>query len=196
MPAICPQKVSAHITASCDNPIYGGLEQKAYIINREDIDAFVRTNSIVSSLTLKADTHAYAVQNVSKQPFNGTNTAMVEGTASNTFTKTAAILIPSNDPDVIENVVEKLANGEFVLIFENKYKNSTGNNAFEVFGLDRGLHAATIDNDKYSEETDGGWAVTLVEEKTPHPATFIFAAAQGDPSVATTRAYLEALLAS
>lgn len=196
MPTICPNKVSQHIEANCSDPIFAGLEQKAYLINREDIDAFVRANGIVSSLTLKTGTNAYQVQNASKQPFNGTTTAMNEGAASNTFNKTAAIIIPDNGPDVVTNVIEKLANGEFVLIFENKYKNSTGDNAFEVFGLDRGLHAATIDNDKYSEDTDGGWAVTLVEERTPHAATFIFAAAQGDPTVTTTRAYLDALLAS
>lgn len=196
MPIVCPSKVSQNIEANCTDPIYAGLEQKAYLINREDIDAFVRTNGIVSSLTLKSGMTAFQVQNASKQPFNGTTTAMNEGAASNTFNKTAAIIIPNNSPEVVTNVIEKLANGEFVLIFENKYKNSTGNNAFEVFGLDRGLHAATIDNDKYSEDTDGGWAVTLVEERTPHAATFIFAAAEGDPTIATTRAYLEAMLAS
>ena len=195
MNVICPVKISAHIKENCSNPNFGGLEQVGYIINKEDIDAYVRDGATISSLVLKTGAKAYAVQNAQKSPFNGTATSMTSGNAKNTFNRTCVILVPSNDPETSENVIDKLANGSFVVILENQYKNTAGDNAFEVFGIDKGLKASAIENDKYAEETDGGWKVTLVEEKTPHSATFLFASAEGDPTIVTTRAYLDAMLA-
>ena len=43
-------------------------------------------------------------------------------------------------------------------------------------------------NDKYSEDTDGGWAVTLVEEGAPSSGIFLFT-----ESIAATRAALKSL---
>ena len=34
--------------------------------------------------------------------------------------------------------------------------------------------ATTIENNKYSEETEGGWSVTLEEQKVPKSALFLF----------------------
>lgn len=93
-------------------------------------------------------------------PFTGTNTALAVGTYQNTFTNTVNMVILANDPDVCADIIDGLANGEYVVILENKAKNlqkeeNPGDSAFQIYGYYQGLKAAEISNDKYSEETDG-----------------------------------------
>ena len=114
-----------------------------------------------------------------KNPFTGTKTSLVAGTYRSSFTNTVAIVILANDPDVCADVIDGLANGTYVVVLENKYKGlqkegNPGDAAFQVYGYYQGLTATAIDNDKYSEDTEGGWAVTLEEQKTPKSALFLF----------------------
>lgn len=106
------------------------------------------------------------------------------------------MIILGNDPDVCANVIDGLATGEFVCILENKYKNTNkattpGDSAFQIYGYYQGLKAATLENDKYSEDTEGGWNVVLTETKSPKSALFYF-----DTDLATTRTKLETLTAA
>ena len=94
----------------------------------------------------------------------------------------------NSGPDVSKNIIDQLANGRFVFIFENKYAGTDGKNTFEIYGLEQGLTASEMTNDKYSEDTDGGWAVTLVEENAPSSGIFFFT-----ESLAATRAALKSL---
>ena len=101
------------------------------------------------------------------------------GTYRSSFTNTVAIVILANDPDVCADVIDGLANGTYVVVLENKFKGlqkegNPGDAAFQVYGYYQGLTATAIDNDKYSEDTEGGWAVTLEEQKTPKSALFLF----------------------
>ena len=66
-----------------------------------------------------------------------------------------------------------------------------GDAAFQVYGYYQGLTAATIENDKYSEETEGGWAVSLVEKRVPKSALFLF-----KTSYETTRTAVNTLTAA
>ena len=71
------------------------------------------------------------------------------------------MVVLANDPDVCNDIIDGLANGDFVVVLENKAKglNKTenpGDSAFQVYGYYQGLKAAEIGNDKYSEETEGG----------------------------------------
>lgn len=70
------------------------------------------------------------------------------------------MVVLANDPDVCNDIIDGLANGDFVVVLENKAKglNKTenpGDSAFQVYGYYQGLKAAEIGNDKYSEETEG-----------------------------------------
>lgn len=55
----------------------------------------------------------------------------------------------------------------------NKTENP-GDSAFQVYGYYQGLKAAEIGNDKYSEETEGGWNISLQETKVPKSALFLY----------------------
>lgn len=190
---ICDFKLAKDIAGSCESPQVAGLKNTGYLINFDDIDwdalAKDQTNAkIVASLTLLSGKRAYKVIVPGNTPFTGTNAALAAGTYRNKFTKTANIVVLDSGPDVSKNVIDQLANGRFVFIFENKYAGADKKNTFEIYGLETGLVATEMTNEKYSEETDGGWAVTLVETGAPSSGLFFF-----NESITATRAALTSL---
>lgn len=182
--AVCDNIIKKGISPSCDDPLVQGVEQRGVIINRDDIDfsaaVFNTTRkNVIETIALKAGKNAYEVVVMGSTPFTGTNTALATGTYRNTFTNTVSIVILDNGPDVCENVIDGLANGEFVVILENKFKGlqkeeNPGDPAFQVYGWYQGLRASEMTNDKYSEDTDGGWAVSLQETRAPKSGVFLF----------------------
>lgn len=196
---VCDYMVKKDIQLDCDNPIVPGVEQEGVIINRKDIDfttvAFNATRkNVIETLALKEGKKGYKVVVLGSTPFTGTNTALAAGTYRNTFTNTVNMVVLANDPDVCADVIDGLANGEFVVILENKAKSldkeeNPGDSAYQIYGYYQGLKAAELSNDKYSEETEGGWAVSLQETKVPKSALFYY-----KTSYETTKAAVDALV--
>ena len=94
-----------------------------------------------------------------------------------------------NGPEVANKVIDPLANGEFVVVAENRHKGTLGASAFQVYGLKQGLRASAGSNDKYAEETNGGWLVTLTESRAPDSALFL-----GGASYSAVKALFDSLL--
>lgn len=184
MAGVCDNAIKKDILLNCDDPIVPGVEQEGVIINRSDIDfstvSFNTTRkNVIETLALKSGKKGYKVVVSGSTPFTGTNTALATGTYRNTFINTVNMVILANDPDVCADIIDGLANGEYVVILENKAKNllkeeNPGDSAFQIYGYYQGLKAAEISNDKYSEETEGGWSVSLQETKVPKSALFYF----------------------
>lgn len=194
MSEACDYKLAQNIGASCDNPQVQGLKNKGYLINYDDIDFdSVKRNDdnslIIEDLTLLSGKKAYSAYVPGKTPYTGTKAELATGTYSNKFNKTVSIVVLDSGPDVAKNIINNLANGKFVFIMENKYQGDDKKNTFEIYGFEQGLVASEITNEKYSEDTDGGWAVTLIEENTPSSGIFLF-----KESIKATRAALESLL--
>lgn len=170
----CDNLLSKAIQPNCENPITRGIEANGYIINRKDLDlsTFSVENGVIKSLKLVTGKKAYAVHVPSNTPFSGTTTTLEAGTHRNSFTHNVGFIILDNGPEVVANVIEPLANGEFVIIYENKFKGNAGESAYQVVGLDQGLKASTLENDKWSEDTEGGWNVVMTETKSPRAAVF------------------------
>lgn len=189
MAEACDFALAQDISVQCDKPQQAGLKNTGWLVNYDDIDfdTLEQTGNIVTKLSLLQN-RAYRVFVPGKTPFTGTQSALVVGTYANKFNKTASIVVLDSGPDVSENVIDQLANGRFVFIFENKYKGKDNKNTFEIYGLEQGLTATEMTNDKYSEDTDGGWAVTLVEEKAPKSGIFFF-----KESLTATRAAIKSL---
>lgn len=190
----CDFKLAADIAGSCESPQVAGMKNTGYLINYDDIDWDNLAKSddndhIVTSLALLSGKRAYKVVVPGKTPFTGTQSAMTAGTYRNKFTKSAHIVVLDSGPDVTKNVIDQLANGKFVFIFENKYQGEDKKNTFEIYGLEQGLSASEMTNEKYSEDTDGGWAVTLEETNAPSSGMFLF-----NESISATRAALASLV--
>lgn len=191
----CDFKLAADLAASCESSSVSGIRNNGWIINTDDIDfdACARDTSnpcILKTLVLKNGKKAYRMYVPGKTPFTGTNKAIAAGTYRSKFTKTVSLVVLDNGPDVANNIINPLANGSFVVILENKYAGKDGKNTFEVYGFEQGLSATALADDKYSEETDGGWSATLEETGAPSAGLYLF-----NDSVATTRTAIASLVA-
>lgn len=176
---LCDSIIKQSIAINCDNPITKGLEANGVIINRQDVDfaatAFDATRkNIIKTLALKTGKKGYEVYCPGSTPFTGTKTSLEKGTYTNKWTNDLPLVVLDNGPQVCEDIIEGLANGEYVVILRNKHKGGEGNAEYQVYGYYQGLRAETIENDKYSEDTDGGWSVALKETGSPKAAMFFF----------------------
>lgn len=198
MANVCEFLLASDIAASCVDPVVPGFEQEGIIMNRDEIDfgAIVfdpSRSNVISQLAMLAGKRAYKVRVLGNTPFTGTGTSFVAGTYQNTFTNTVQFVVLDNGPDVCESVIDALANGRFVMILENTFKGlnkdkNKGDAAFQIYGYTQGLAASAIENDKYSEDTNGGWLVTMQETKASKSGMFLY-----KTDYATTKAMFDSL---
>lgn len=198
--AVCDFFISRDISVNCDEPMTPGIEAEGIIMNRSDIDfALSKINdlrsSVIESIVLKAKKKAYRIVQMGGTPFTGTNEALATGTYINTFNKVVNFVVLDNGPDVCDDIIDGLANGSFVVILENNHKamqksENAGDAAYQVYGWHNGLKATEISNDKYSEDTNGGWLISLQETKAPKSGMFLY-----KESYETTREMIDALTA-
>lgn len=190
----CDYKIARGVSANCEAPSVQGARNTGYIINSEDIDtdnieyAEGSEGTVVESLPLKAGAQAYEIYVPGNTPFTGTQTAMVEGTYRNKFEKTVSIAILDNGPEVSQKLITKLANGSFVVILENKYQGADKKNTFEIYGLEQGLKMSEGTAEKYNDESEGGWLVSLRESNAPTAGVYFF-----NEDIDTTRKAIESL---
>ena len=191
---LCESIISKDIDFACEDLVSKGLESDGIIINRADIDftktVFDETNkNIIKTLILKSGKKGYAVKQNGNTPFTGTNSSLVVGTYRNSWTHQVAIVVLANTPDVAANIIDGLANGKFVVILRNVTKGEEGKGEYQIYGYAQGLTCSAGENDKYSEDTEGGWLMTLEETSAPKSAMFFY-----DTSSETTAAMYESLL--
>lgn len=179
MANLCNSLIANDIDFACDDLVVAGLEADGIIINRDDIDfgdaVFDNNNAnIIQTIVLNSGKQGYQVVQQGNTPFTGTVSNLVVGTYRNTWTHEIPIAVLANEPSVAKNIIDGLTNGKFVLILRNKHKGSTGDGEYQVFGWWQGLVATAGTNEKYSEETQGGWLITLTETNAKQSATFFF----------------------
>ena len=168
--ALCSTLIASDIQKSCSDPLVKGFKRQGLILNRADIDYSNSTwgSDVISVIDLYTGKKAYNIEMDMNNPFNGTNTEMVAADVANTFTHTVAFTVLNNDPDVCDDIIDKLASGEFVIILQAEFNNvnktgTPGDSVFRVYGWSKGLKASALSNDPYSADTGGGWAVELQE---------------------------------
>lgn len=194
--ASCDSVIKRDIQANCTNALVGEAENVAYIMNRDDIDfdSCVAGTSFNTwtDIVLKAGKTAYVVHQLGDS-FSGLGVEMEKKRYQNTYATTFPFAIFDNDPETKENV-EGIANGRFVVIWENKYKNTAkagtpGDSVFEMAGFKLGLQCESFKRLLYDEETKGAWVTELKELAGPSTPMTIY-----KTSLATTRSMIEALV--
>jgi hypothetical protein len=196
MANLCEKLLAGCIGADCDNPIFAGMESKAWIFNKSEIASFtydsqnpnVITDIVMKEISQGVNAVGYTISQLGKTPFTGTNTALVEGNAANKFTETFNFIVPDNSP-AAAMLLDNIANGKFVVVAKNEYTGSDSKGAFQVYGAKKGLVATAMERDPYGEDADGGWAVTLTSENTPNSALFFY-----KTDAATTESTLDSLV--
>lgn len=179
--AICQSLIATDIQKSCDDPLVKGFKKSGVIINKDDIDFAnsVITDNVISTLKIKTGKKGYAVEMDMNNPFTGTTTEMNQSDVMNTFTNTVAFTVLNNDPDVCNDIIDVLKDGEFVVVLQSEFINinkatTPGDSAFRVFGWQKPLRASTLSNDAYSADTGGGWLVNLQETEVPRSGMFMY----------------------
>lgn len=187
MPTTCDYFITQGIARECADPMVQGVEAEAIIINRADVDfanvEFNATNpNIISALPLATGKVGYAVYQAGSQPFSGSAKTVEAPTATlnGMMTSAIALKIPNNSPEVSANIIDKMLGGEFIVILKNRHKNLKsatlpGSSTYEIFGFYNGLRLSEGGRELYSDDTNGGWAVTLTETKAPKSALFLYA---------------------
>lgn len=183
MSNLCQKVINTCITASCENPVFSGIEGVGYIFNKSEIASFDydQTNpNVITGINMATYENegqdvsytGFVVSQLGKTPFTGTTTSMTEGNIGNTFTETVSFVVPDNSP-AAAMILDNLANGKFVFVLNNEYTGSDGRGSYQVFGAKKGLVCTAMERDAYSEDTNGGWSVTLTAERTPNSALFL-----------------------
>lgn len=190
----CDYQLAADLAASCTVKPVKGIKSHGFIMNYNDVDFEATTRdatnpNIVKSLILKTGKKAYKMYVPGKSPYTGTKKSLSAGTYRNRFNKDVSIVILDNGPEVAHNIIDQLANGTFVIVLENKFPGSDNKNTFEIYGLEAGLTATALDDDKYSDDTEGGWLATLQEENAPTSGIYLYS-----ESIAATRTALDSLV--
>lgn len=172
--AVCNSLIAADIAVDCAKMVVRGVEADGLIINRAQIDfaSSVVSDNIISTLALKSSCVAYDVVQAGSTPFTGTQTSLVVGANRNTWQNQVNLVVLGNNADVNDDIIDPLANGSFVVILKNK--NTADKGKYQVYGWYQGLRASEITSEKYSEDTDGGWAVTLTENQALKSAMFFY----------------------
>lgn len=175
--AKCDKLIAACIKADCEKPPFIGVEEKAWIFNREEwLEPTWNSSNpnIIDAINLADNATGYTVNQLGKTPYSGTTVELVEGAYGNTFTNTVQFLVPDNSATASKDILDKLAGGKFVVILANSYTGSDGQSRYQVFGAKKGMTCTAMTNDKYNADNLGGWAVTLTEEAAPASAYFLY----------------------
>lgn len=196
----CDNLIKMNIERNCADPLAMGFENVGILLNRADVDfGAIQFNedytNVIKTFALKEGTRGYLVQQNGSKPFNGTNKSIeTSETLGASVTSTVHFVLPDHSPALLDGVVDPLLNGDFIFIAYKKHKglkneHTPGGAAFEVYGFYQGLRISEGGLDPYSDETGGGWAVTLTEPRAPKAALFLW-----DTDYATTEAMVKSLL--
>lgn len=180
--ALCEKLIKSCVAVSCDNPVFTGVQPKAYIFNKTEVEGVTydaNNGNIVTAISMATGKKGYAVSQLGKTPFTGTQTELVEGNFGNTFTNTVSFLVPDNSATASNEILDMLANGKFMVILANEYTGSDNKSRWQMFGVKKGLTCTGLTCEKYSDDNMGGWAVTLTEEGAPQSGTFLYVEGQG-----------------
>lgn len=202
--ALCEKLINQCISPDCNNPIYAGVAAEGLILNYSQIDTVTydtQNPNIVTGITMKTYQGsgtdpvpycAYTCQQLGNTPFTGTQVELTSGTYGNRYTNTVVIAVNDNGPDVCANIIDSLANGKFVVILQNDFKHTNGDNKYQIYGLKKGLKASAISREVYGDN-ESAYVVTLTEEGTPMSGIFFYSTseAQTDTAIANLKCECE-----
>ena len=188
----CINSIGKGILNDCTEVLGKGLEQDAYIVDRAFIDypSCTQTDNIVSAIALLTGKQAYKVHTRRVDPFTGAKDSGKQTNFGTSIERSFPLVIEGRNPDNAK-LIDQLRDGKYVIIAEKTPKSTSiaTDKAFIVYGWEQGLTFSTSEHDPYSDDSNGGWVVTMTEKDAP--STMIFYAST---DYETSKAALEALL--
>ena len=157
----CINKITANIAYSCEPNLRAkaGLEGKAVLINRQDLDltALTQSGATITNLSLNSGATGYSIEWV-KQLGNTASAFASNENGADSFSHSFVARVFSQGAADAERIRE-LKDGEFVVVVESKWKGLNNAQAFKCFGLESGLRMQ--EGTFTSLENDGAFIFTL-----------------------------------
>lgn len=163
--------ISAAILKDCTNPLVGGVNTTIYLANRDDIESYTRNGGnpqIIEAITMKTDKlfYKYEGQNGSAEP----EQHMLKQKYARVYDHLIKFKVFNATPTTKQQL-EKMAVGSIVAIVENNWRNgTTGNGAFEIYGIEAGLEVENLDRVLADADTQGAFDLTLKSPETAKEA--------------------------
>lgn len=157
----CISKLTANISYDCSpaERAKAGLETKAVIINRSDLDLTAVTTSggSVTNISLISGATGFSIDWI-KQLGSSTSSYKANDSGVDTYSHGFACRVFGQGSDDAERIKE-LGSGEFVVVVETRWKGTSNASAFKIFGLENGLRKS--EGAFSSLENDGAYTFTL-----------------------------------
>lgn len=157
----CIQKLTANISYDCSpaGKAKAGLETKAVIINKNDLDltAVTTSGASITNISLMSGTTGYSIDWI-KQLGSSTSEFAANDSGVDSFSHGFACRVFGQGAADAERIRE-LGLGEYVVVVESKYKGADNAEAFKIFGLENGLKMS--EGSYTSLENDGSFLFTL-----------------------------------
>ncbi len=183
MANLCDTAITNCIKANCNNQMFSGVNPEALIANFNQISGItwsLTNGNICTGITMGNDGATtptdycwFTVEQLGKEPFSGSQTELVEGTYGNKFTNTITLAVPDNGPEVCHDIIDQLANGKFVVLIQNDYVHTNGDNKYQLFGAKKGLRCTAMTREFYGDN-NSYYIVTLTEENAPISGAFFY----------------------
>ena len=185
--ANCKSTLTKIIDSSCNNRPQGGIEVKAWLINRSEMDYTidVTLKSQVQNITMITGAVAYPITGV-KKLLNAGHDIVVAEDRGDAYTHAFSFQQFEFLTEDIENVD---AANDLVVIVERKAKNDTGDGIFKLYGLTSGLYK-TADTQRMND-IDGARSLEMATQGGETEAFSSYTVF--DTDYATTLAMIESL---
>ena len=187
----CTGVIAVSVATNCATPLQTGTEDRVWIVNYADwraatITRNVTNSTIIEDIVLTNPAFYWEGRNNSNKPLF----SQIDQGGIEMYEHSIDVLL-YNLKNVTKKMLKDMKGGRYVVIYENTYKDSTGESAFEVLGETAGLKITTLERDPNSTDTNGAWHVMLTtpKNKEPNIPSSIF-----DTDYATTLALVQGLL--
>lgn len=181
----CGSCVTMNIAEDCNTPRIRGFKNTALLICKDSIASKVvdATTGNITSVTLATGAKTVVVYNPRViDPFDPTVVSYNEDTFD--FNKVVGFEIRGIGGSISKNIIEPLANGEYIMILQRK--DERGDGSYPVVGSERGLTLTSVDGSE--AEGEGRWLITMTETNAPSAEICLF-----DTDYATTKTAYDAL---
>jgi len=192
MTQICGLLASG-IGADCTNPLQAGTEDTLVLLNRTQIATLTKNISnpqVIEDIVLESAALGYVFQGLNNSI--APKSMMVKGRYFRNWSHEINFIAFDVSPEA-KQVIEDMKDGDLTAIVYNKYKGTSGNSAFEIYGLYAGLKSETIERDVTNAETQGAFNILLKTDNErglePYQPQTLFIT-----DYATTLAVVEALV--
>lgn len=194
MPTVCGQ-IARSFVFDCNNPLQGGTRDRVAIINQADWDAAtiaysVTNPMVVTSITLPVGKNAYYVDG--KNNSNAPSYALIKQAFADVYDHLFGFKI-FDLSNAAKAEIQAMVGGKYVVIWENNFRGSTGESAYEILGAGVGMEFKTNTRDPLSADTQGAYDLSMgspeASKEGKMPLAFF------DTDYATTKTAFEALFA-